>query len=197
VRHLSAWLLILLLGLTSAGAVRASPADVEVVVNASRVYYRVGGITPEAIDADMAQHGPPDSADQRWWAITYPLYDWRFPCQCDGGGCVTGPVTIYVNLEYVLPLWYESASAPPALVERWNVFFDALRTHEAGHGEVARACGQRLGEAYLAIPPQPSCDALHAAVTATSGQVFVECRADQAGYEAGTAHGRTQGVIWP
>ncbi len=171
--------------------------NVSVLTISNITRYALLGQTALEIDQYMRQFGPPDSAGTRWFALTDALFNWNDTCICDGGGCVTGPVEVTVTVEYTWPTWEPSSGADPVLEGQWNFFEDALTTHEQGHGDRHSICGQWLGEAFLTLSPQPSCEALDNAMSGASGPVFAECRAAQGAYEAQTNHGQNDGVLWP
>lgn len=171
--------------------------DVTVVTVSNFTRYALVGQTALELDQHMRQVGPPDSAGTRWFALTEPLFNWEDTCVCDGNGCVTGPVSVTVTVNYTLPTWDPPGDADPVLVGQWAFFEDAVATHERGHGDSASTCGQWLGEAFVALPPQPSCEGVDSAMSGASGAVFAECRAAQGAYEAQTNHGQNDGVLWP
>lgn len=160
--------------------------------------YEIGGATATDIDTAMRTWGPVDPlGGYHWFALTEPLFDWRYSCPCGEGGCVSGPVTAYLTISYTFPRWTASAGAEPALAAQWTTFEAALIEHEHGHGALAAECAWALGEALAALPPAASCAALDAAAASASQAVFADCREAQRRYEDETDHGRTQGVIWP
>jgi predicted secreted Zn-dependent protease len=166
------------------------------VVHTTR--YEIGGATAAEIDTAMRTWGPVDPlGGYHWFALTEPLFDWRYSCPCGEGGCVTGPVTVYLTVSYTFPRWAASSGADPALAAQWTAFEAALIEHEHGHGALAAECAWSLGEAFAALPPAVTCAALDAAVLSASQDVFATCREAQRRYEDQTDHGRTQGVIWP
>ena len=160
--------------------------------------YAVGGQTAADIDAEMRTAGPVDPlGGYHWFALTEPLFDWRYECPCTEDGCLPGPVTALLTVTLTLPRWTAPAGADGSLGGQWAAFEAALAAHEQGHAALAADCAWALGEAIAALPSQPSCPAVDAAARAASGPVFAACRAAQRAYEDETDHGWTQGVIWP
>ena len=155
------------------------------------------GNTADELDFYMRSFGPVDTTGHRWFALTDPKFNWDYACRCTDGGCATGPVTVTVTLDYTIPTWEPPTEADPDLVERWKNFQRALVLHERGHGELASACGQQLGEAFVALVAQATCAAVDSAVGAASSPIFAECRAAQRQYEDETRHGQSVGVLWP
>ncbi len=160
--------------------------------------YTVGGQTAADIDVEMRAAGPVDPlGGYHWFALTEPLFDWRYECPCAENGCLPGPVTALLTVTLTLPRWTAPAGAEGSLGGQWAAFEAALIAHEQGHAALAADCAWALGEAIAALPPQPSCPAVDAAARAASEPVFAACRASHRAYEDETDHGWTQGVVWP
>lgn len=171
-----------------------SGGDVTVIEATTIQHYTIIAPDADGVAMVMAAEGPADSVGNRWWALTEPLFDWRYECQCSDAGCITGPVTVIVSTTIQLPEWEVGAPTPDA---QWSYFYTALRGHEEGHQALAGECGMALGRAMISIPPQTTCEALPAAITAATNPVFADCRAAQITYETETNHGINEGVVWP
>jgi predicted secreted Zn-dependent protease len=170
---------------------------VTVVTTSYTTRYALTGETAFDLEDYMRANGPLDSVGNRWYALTDPVFNWEIPCTCDEGSCAAGPVTVFVSLDYTLPVWEPPYGADVNLVAKWRYFERALLLHERGHGDLASVCGQWLGEAFVALPPQLTCEAVKSAALEASNPVFAECRAAQRQYEDETNHGQNEGVIWP
>ncbi len=161
-------------------------------------YYPIEGATAAEMDKQMRRLGPIDQlGGYHWFALTVPVFDWRYPCLCEGGNCTTGPPTLYLTLNYAFPRWFPPDGVEGGLVAQWEAFEAALTEHERGHGALATDCAWSLGEAFVALPPQATCSAVGEVVLIASERGFADCREAQRAYENDTDHGRTQGVIWP
>jgi predicted secreted Zn-dependent protease len=171
---------------------------VTLVTVMNTTHYHINGGSADEIDRQMRTLGPTDPlGGYHWYALTEPLFDWRYPCPCNAGGCTTGPVTMYLTLDYTLPLWLAPDGAGETLRAQWAAFEAALTLHEHGHGERAAECSWRLGETFARLPPAPTCTDVDQAVLTASREIFAGCRDTQGQYETETDHGRTQGVSWP
>jgi predicted secreted Zn-dependent protease len=160
--------------------------------------YHISGESVDELDAEMRSVGPVDPLGGfHWFALTEPLFDWRYPCECGDQGCVTGPVTLILTIQYTLPSWIAPEEASEELRAQWAAFELALYSHEWGHGDLAAECAWSLGEAFVALPPAETCADVDQAVSAASQLVFAACREAQRRYEDETNHGQSQGVIWP
>ena len=163
------------------------------------IHYFISGTTSEELDAQMRSLGPVDAlGGYHWFALTEPLFDWRYDCPCADQSCLPGPVTALLTIRMTLPRWI----IPPGmesdpLAGQWAAFESALAVHEGGHADLAVACAWQLGEAIAALPPAGSCAEIDAAVGPATDPVFAACREAQRAYENETNHGQSQGVIWP
>ncbi len=177
---------------------RETRGSVTLITTTRQTEYFIHGLTGEELDREMRTVGPTDaSAGLHWHALTEPHFNWDRTCTCTDAGCTAREVTMYLTVDYWLPLWVAPDEAADDLVWSWQAFREALAEHEYGHGNLAAACAWSLGETFVALPPAPNCDALDAAMLSAAQPVFAACRAEQRGYENATNHGRTQGVLWP
>jgi len=177
---------------------RETRGSVTLITTTRQTEYFIHGLTGEELDREMRTVGPTDaSAGLHWYALTEPHFNWDRTCTCTDAGCTAREVTMYLTVDYWLPLWVAPDEAADDLVWSWQAFREALAEHEYGHGNLAAACAWSLGETFVALPPAPNCDALDAAMLSAAQPVFAACRAEQRGYENATNHGRTQGVLWP
>ncbi len=184
--------------LTSELGWRETRGAVTLVTTTRLTEYFIHGLTGAALDAEMRTVGPTDAAaGLHWYALTEPRFGWDRECACAEQGCTASSVTLYLSLDYSVPLWLAPEDAAPDLVAAWQAFRAALVAHEQGHGELAAACAWSLGETFASLPPAATCDELDAAIRAASEPVFAACRAEQRGFENATNHGLTQGVLWP
>lgn len=184
--------------LASESGWRDQRGAVTLVTTTRLTEYFIHGMTGEALDSEMRTVGPTDAAaGLHWYALTEPRFGWDRECACTEQGCAASSVTMYLSLDYSVPLWLAPDDADPDLVAAWQAFRAALVAHEYEHGDLAAACAWNLGETFAALPPAPTCGELDAAIQAASQPVFAACRAEQRGFENATNHGLTQGVLWP
>lgn len=162
------------------------------------VTYALGGKTPDEIAWQMSVLGPRDAiGGYAWFALTNPLYDWDYDCACTEAGCKPPGVMVNLTVWYTVPHWSEVRMEHDALAAYWAYFESAVRFHEKGHGDIAATCGWQLGEAISALPAAATCEAFDASVSGATNPVYQGCRAAHRAYDDETAHGATQGVVWP
>jgi predicted secreted Zn-dependent protease len=171
---------------------------ITLITTTNTTRYFIYGATADEIDTEMRTIGPTDPlGGYHWFALTEPLFDWRYDCICGGGGCTVESLRMLLTVNYSFPRWQLTEPADELLRSQWAAFESALIGHEQGHGALAADCAWHLGEAFTGLPPAPTCAELDQAVLAASNPVFAACREAQVQYETETNHGATQGVIWP
>lgn len=184
--------------LFSEGSRRETKGSVSVVTTTRQTNYFIHGTTAEQLDREMRTVGPTDAAaGLHWYALTEPRFGWDKACTCTEAGCAASAITVYLSLDYWLPLWLPPEGVEEELVWDWQAFSLALLEHERGHGALAMTCAWALGDTFSALPPAPTCADLDAAMQAASSPVFATCRAEQRHYENTTNHGQKEGVVWP
>ncbi len=171
---------------------------VTLITTTNTTRYYIYGSTAEEIDTEMRTVGPTDPAGgYHWFALTEPLFDWRYDCVCGEGGCAAESLRMLLTVNYSFPRWQAADPIDEVLRGQWAAFESALIGHERGHGSLAADCAWKLGEAFINLSPSPTCPELDQAVHAASSPVFAACREAQVLYETETNHGASQGVIWP
>jgi predicted secreted Zn-dependent protease len=133
---------------------------------------------------------PHDALTQ--WNVTW-TYAWR---NVEGGVILQNP-KVSVSISTTLPRWTPSKDASPELVARWRTYMHALVLHENSHGAIAIQAGRDIERQLLALPHQPSADALKQLVESTGQQVLKEARDKENRFDEQTQHGMKQGARFP
>jgi predicted secreted Zn-dependent protease len=89
------------------------------------------------------------------WKLAYQYQPGR-----ELGRCVVAAVTTKLELAITLPRWAPPPGTPPALVERWARYVNALMSHQNTRLERAREFARALKPALAAVPPAANCDVL-------------------------------------
>ncbi|MET0552441.1 MAG: DUF922 domain-containing protein [Vicinamibacteria bacterium] len=160
-------------------------------------YYEVTGSTAAELRASMDRNGPNKSPSGRSSA-GFAQWDveWSYLWTATSDECRLTRVSTSLTVNITLPRW-SSVDRPVELAARWRRFVDALRTHEDGHAQNGRDATRVIGEKLRALPPEPDCPALAAAIQKTAEGVLAEYRARDVSYDLRTAHGLTQGTLFP
>lgn len=148
------------------------------------VPYPITGATKDEIRRAIAVLGPLRGgiryAAFTDWEVIYrvrPLEDPR--------------LTVAVSAVVRMPELHAPRSISPEILEAWGRYIEALRCHEMGHVAIARAAGQALFEALLALPG----DAAPARIDHVARASIAFAHAKERAYDAETRHGATQGAV--
>ncbi len=129
-------------------------------INRSTSYYPVFGKSAEEIFAYMEAYGPVDDKGARASGVTHykSRLDWR--TSGDSSACTIGSMTIYVDLEIVLPVLDGLAQLPADLQANWRRFADGVAAHEQRHIDIYTAGANAVRSRMLALEPSAGCSAL-------------------------------------
>jgi predicted secreted Zn-dependent protease len=161
------------------------------------VYYDVAGSTAAELRAQMEARGPGGVGSKHYDATSEWKINWGYSSIPSPDGCAIGKVSVRTKVTLTMPRWTPAAGAPQGLRERWTIFTAALLIHEEGHRQVAISHGQEVFRSLEALPSEPTCDALKAAVEATAAPILDRLRREDDLYDVRTRHGLTQGTRFP
>lgn len=171
------------------------PLPAGVAVSAHETAYDIAGSSAAELRDAMLRAGP------RRGGLPYYGYHawdvrWRFRWVPDRGGCAVRRPVVTLTTQITLPRWRPPADAAPALVDQWDAFLAALRTHELGHRTQARRAAGDVARALEAMRTQ-GCMGIEADANAAARRALERGRAADRRYDAETRHGWAQGVAWP
>lgn len=159
--------------------------------------YDVEADDARTLRAQLDARGPEDSNGDRHDAYTAWYVTWHYPLQLDEAGCVTGPVSTTVRVTVTVPRWLSRLPPKDPLVERWQRYLEALKTHESGHRETGYAAATAITESLEALPPEPTCEAMETTANEAANRLLEQYRAHDVAYDEETKHGATQGAVFP
>jgi len=160
--------------------------------------YRVSGFTYDDLYREMKRNGPGADDIGIRLGMHYSQWRWsfRYMTRPQGGRCRLSEATVLLRSRIVLPEWTNVSTAPRQIARGWRPFLDALRRHEEGHRNRAKAQGVFLWQSLLGLEAA-DCDALQVLVKNIADRVIAEGREAQVAYDRDTGHGVTQGAVWP
>lgn len=158
--------------------------------------YRISGFSHDDLLREMLRKGP--GTDEIGTRFGLHLSQWRYGYEyrSSPGLCRLTEAQVLLRSVIITPRWTNVSTAPPELSQGWRPFVAALRTHEEGHRNRARALGVFLWQALLGLEA-PNCDELERRVRETAESVLADGREAQLAYDRDTGHGSTQGAVWP
>jgi predicted secreted Zn-dependent protease len=171
--------------------------DNPVLVSYQTHEYRIRGSTAEDLRRAMNRAGPLDDDGRPWDAVTHWYVSWSYPYVQEDNRCELGPLDVRVEIVRILPRWDPPASASEELIADWNTYLTALEDHEAYHQELGLEAAHEVWLALSAMEAYPTCQTLEQAADVTAQAVLDRYRRREDAYDQETAHGATQGAVFP
>ena len=160
--------------------------------------YPVSGATRRDVLLDMERKGP--ASDDLGPRLGIHLSQWQYGYEYEldpaRERCRLTEARVLLRSVIVTPRWVNVAAAPDEASRGWRTFLEALRLHEEGHRNRAKAQGVFLWQGLLGLEAA-TCEDLGRRVRATAERVIEEGRAEQRAYDRETGHGLSQGARWP
>ncbi len=182
------WLAVVLL---QAGA--ASAVD----INDRVEHYPVNGGTVAQLHSQMKALGPADRAGVRYPGLTQWDVRWNYRFDERGGRCRVIDPRVKLEVVITLPEWRAPAGTDDSLLRDWTTFTQRLTVHEQGHREFGVRAADTVREALAATPPQRGCDALEEELNRRAQGALDAAIQAERDYDDQTAHGITQGAVFP
>lgn len=166
------------------------------VIHETTEYRDVSGSSQAALIASLDRIAIGESGG-RFYGNTHWELRWNFSVASSRGQCRVTAAGTELTVQMTLPRWIPPDRAPRALVERWNAFATALRTHEEGHRDIAIEAARAMQKRVGATPPASDCDVLKRTVGELAHSILDDYRERERRYDETTGHGRTQGAVFP
>jgi predicted secreted Zn-dependent protease len=156
--------------------------------------YAVSGMTAReirlAIDRQRPWKEPQDASTS--WGIK-----WSYTSASTDVDCQVRTLDIKTSISITIPHWTGVAGADDDLKQRWQNYSAALLAHEDGHKRIAIAAAREIKNRVNKIKSAPTCAQLEATISLTANKVIEDFRQREKAYDERTAHGRTQGAVFP
>lgn len=182
----------------AAGLLATVPALAEPTISETVHYYDVSGATGREVRASLNREGPVSGNDnKRYDAVCRWHVYWKFRFRQRGNACVITSVSTDVKITITFPRLKTDETTSPSLVKAFANYTERLMVHEKGHAQNAIDAARKIEAGILALPSEPTCDALRVKAN-DLGHAFVK-EANQADidYDRLTRHGATQGARFP
>ncbi|OXT02414.1 hypothetical protein B7H23_05815 [Notoacmeibacter marinus] len=129
--------------------------------NVSTSYYDISGTSSKELDREINRKGPTTHQGKAIATAAISMKPLAFDLDRRGGRCSIRRVKFGIDANITLPRWREEALTKDKNLRRnWKGFAAYARAHEEAHVEIAKAFVRLLEKELLAIPPQPTCEAL-------------------------------------
>ena len=157
--------------------------------------YAVSGSTAGEILASMVAEAP-HSDGETFFGLTVTELSFRYRRRPSAAGCTLRDVQVGLSVGVSLPEWTPGPGAPYDLRRDWARFAASLRRHEDRHRELAEAGADAVRQ-HLDGLTMTTCTAADAEARRRAERTQIETEAAHRRYDDETAHGRTQGAVWP
>jgi predicted secreted Zn-dependent protease len=171
----------------------SSPANNKVVVT----YYSVTGTSKSELRASLDQQRASEIAVGDYDAHTSWQIDWRFSYDRREHACGIEEMTVTLDARMILPRWDSPLQGKQSLQAAWLHYLDALRAHEDGHIEIARAAKSSIESSISTTPAEEDCAKMGDAVNFRAQAILETFREREAQYDRNTGHGLSQGARFP
>ncbi|MFT7243953.1 MAG: putative secreted Zn-dependent protease [Candidatus Azotimanducaceae bacterium] len=156
--------------------------------------FQLYGSTRDELYREFALKGPKCSTDKPRWGCTNWDVSWKFRWQESNGNCRVSSVQTFIKVVYQMPYWQGATQSDSDLAREWKRFYQALKLHEDGHGEIAIRAGEAIENRISQVGGMSSCSALEANVNQVGRETLAKFNAMNAEYDVETRHGIEQGA---
>lgn len=161
-------------------------------------FYEVHGKTARQIRAQMDKLGPLDATEHRRYdGHTQWFIRFNYRTYNSGGNCTLQSFDVSLEGTMTLPRWNPPDGVRKQLVEEWQTFSAALRRHEDGHYEIARAAADEFAKRFAEQLSGATCKTLEDKINATADAILSAYRQKEVEYDQASAHGMRQGAQFP
>jgi predicted secreted Zn-dependent protease len=182
----------------AAAMLAAVPALAEPTVSESVHYYDVSGATGREVRASLNREGPVSSSDnKRYDAVCRWHVYWKFQYRQRGNACGITSAAADVKIVITFPRLKTDETTSPSLVKAFANYTEKLMVHEKGHAQNAIDAARKIEAGILALPSEPTCDALRTKANDLGHALIKEANQADSDYDRLTRHGATQGARFP
>ena len=165
--------------------------DVQVTLHTT--HYAVEGNSYDAINTELAKHGP----DLGNWAVGscrwQVLPQWRI--EQAAGACLLHELRVDVKIDITMPRWQDTGNK--LIKKRWARFYRQLQKHEHGHARVGVHAGEEVFDALTALSSTTDCERLSREAERRYTRIIAAHHAIDDEYDRASQHGGRQGVRFP
>ncbi len=159
--------------------------------------YEVSGSCEHDLENDLAKKAGHWTDGNKYDSVTRWWIRWDYGYDRSGGVCSAEGFKFTVDVVVTIPAWLHRDAASPQLIEKWDTYIEKLREHENEHLEKVVQAVDELTRAVEEMPAAASCADLDRQISLLSRNRLKHLEQEQNIYDAETAHGWTQGALFP
>ncbi len=160
-------------------------------------YYEIKGTNEKELRSQMCRNGCALDNGETYDSVTAWRWKLQYGYDRRPGSCALDSFRVDLFITYRFPKWVQNGGVDRALVEKWENYQKRLAIHENGHRDLAVEAASGLSQIAAGLPPASSCAELDRQVRTLGRDRMEKLNADEKSYDDVTAHGRTQGAVFP
>ncbi|MER9119860.1 DUF922 domain-containing Zn-dependent protease [Mesorhizobium sp. M0954] len=160
-----------------------------VVAAPTKKSYNVSGLTIEELASSLNASGPDGG-----WGETKNQWSYETKWVIDGDQLKVSKVSVKIETTITMPSWPGYSAASKCMKSSWDKMYKSLQNHEQQHMKIAQGVDDKIKNAILALPPQPSSstqDDLTALSDATMQPIIETNNTAQDKLDSDTDHGKS------
>lgn len=165
------------------------------IVRERTEYYDIRGSKEYDLQCELKAKGCEWIDGKTYDSMTTWEFAWDYDYIRSSGSCVAKDFRVTVNIVFRYPRWLRDETAPHALVQKWNIYMEALVHHETGHRDMALQTATALVRDVNAQPPARDCEELDLEIKRICRSHIEQLEENTKAYDSGTVHGGTQGAV--
>ncbi len=158
-------------------------------------YYDIQGNSKKDLIKEMKKKGVHENG-KRFHAHTDWLVSWKYQYAPAADGCRIFSVVTDLEISFFLPRWVPGPGVSSGLVEKWENYYAALKTHEDGHADIGRKAAREIDEALGKLGRGLSCPQVREAADQEAERILKIWQKENADYDVRTKNGRKQGAVF-
>jgi len=161
-------------------------------------YYDIRGNKADELRKQLDALGPFSEKNRRNYdGLTRWQVSWKSKYRYQGDECLEFKVSTQAQITYTMPKWVNYQKGPVSLRKRWDKYYNALDTHEQGHGKHGVMALKEIERSLPKIENGKSCQELEQAFKEEVDDIIGKYNRIDVKYDEETQHGFTQGAIFP
>lgn len=160
-------------------------------------YYEIKGDSEHDLWRQLRKNGIRWRDGKKYNSVTSWRVKWDFGPDREAKICTVDDFRVNVEIIFRYPKWARTDNAPRPLMEKWDRYMESLILHENGHRDIVAEAADDLSRAVAALPSGFSCEELNRKACDLCCERMRKLKKDEKEYDDLTAHGITQGAVFP
>lgn len=159
--------------------------------------YVINGNKFDVLNRQIIELGPKSSFGRSFAGHVGYDVKWSYQLTDSANKCVMESADTAITIKYTIPRWEKPRDVSQEMIDRWNIFYKAMKIHEDGHMMRAIAAANEIDAALNTISFAANCDEMKEKIDATANDIMNKYDKYNKDYDMTTQHGITQGAVFP